>query len=87
MTQSQARFIRLNEIVSCKAFKHGWEQALLDPLECDIFGPDAFDTENKVNVNNYDADYYTSNENLKVDFAEELHMEGSSNEEDEDQIP
>lgn len=75
LTQSHTRFSRLNEVSDCKAFRLGWEQALLDPLVHNFFDPKAFDAVNRVESNNYNLDYYVTKENLGVNFAEKLKEE------------
>ena len=86
LTQSHSRFSRLNEVSSCEAFFLGWEQALLNPKARDFTDPEAFGVSNKVETNNYDLEHYISKENLVVDFAEKLHGEDSSIQEDDPQV-
>ena len=78
LTQSNARFSWLNEISSCKAFRLGQKQALLDLADCGFSGMDAFDVENHVEMSNYKLEHYIDKENLKVDFTEELEKEEAS---------
>ena len=66
LTQSYSRFSWLNEVASCKVFRLGWEQALLDPIDRGSSDPDAFDVNNRVKANNYDLEYYIANKNLKL---------------------
>ena len=56
-------------------------------MDSGFSGFDAFDVENRVEVNNYNPDYYTDKENLKVDFVEELDKEEGSFREEDDQVP
>ena len=63
------------EVSGCETFHLGWEQALQDPSAQIFSSLEEYNALNKVEGRNYDMDFYVSNENLGVAFAEEIEDE------------
>ena len=78
LSQSHSRFNRLMEVSGYKAFRLGWEQALVEPLAHVFVGLDDNDAPNHIENKNYDLEYYVSKENLNATFVEELEDETKS---------